>query len=742
MQNNLAILNDYRQQPAYDEESAIEVPTPDGGVTIFFGDVPFGANDPYGVMSDNDAEDFHANLAEQVNPFFLGGLAGELLDAIETDDRARSAWIAERTEGMKLLAMKIERPRADMGTGGEGIATVRHPMLLEACIKFSSNFKREMLPANGPVKIKNVGAGTMPKDAQADKFADLLNRYFTEFSPEYYPDTDRMSFDLGFSGTSFKKPYHCPLRQRPVSDTVQAKDLIVSNDAVDLRTAQRVTHRQDMTQATMKRMMYVGAYRNVQLQLPTGEPGDSFTQAQKTFQGLNPTTTRAQDQQYEILECHTFLDLPGFEHVDENDEETGLELPYIVTIEKQSRQILEIRRDWKPESETFERQVSFVAYHFIPMFGFYSTGLLHILGNCTQAVTAAWRVLLDNGMFANFPGYLYAKSGARQDDLNFRIPPGGGQGIDLAGSDDIRKTIMPAPYNTSQAGPLMQLTENIVGAGQRVGGTAQMIDPANMSQNQPVGTTMALVEQAAQEISAVHERAYVSQSQEFGEILRLFREDPDALWRLIKDEGTWSYDELVETLNTYTLVPVADPNTPTHVHRIMKMTTLKQLQQATPEIYNVRAVDERILRAIKIDDPESLFIPPMPPQAPPPDASLEIAKATERTKTADILARKEIETGKLLLQASKQENERSKAEQDFVLRLRELNQKDQHEENSNELEIYDIDTRAETADEDRQSKERIAAAQVREKASSARMKNETDKQKATAQPQRPRTNDR
>ena len=733
-QSNVAFLDDYREN----EPEAFEIPAPDGGVTIFFGNAPAGVNDPYTDQEADNDEDFFENLADYVDQSVLASLGSVLLDGIESDERARSQWIADRTEGIKLLALSIDKPRNDLGPGGETISTVRHPLLLEACIKFQSNFKREMLPANGPVKVKNDGQGTMAKDAQADKLGDLLNTYFTKYSPEYYPDTDRMSFDYGFSGTGFKKPYHCPLRRRPVSDTVEAKDLIVSNEASDLRTAQRVTHRQRLTRATMKRMVYVGAYRDVNLQLPMNEPLNSLEQAQKNVQGIQATTTRAEDQEYTVLECHTFLDLDGFEHVDEDDNETGLELPYVVTIEKHSRQILEIRRDWDPENnETFERRVAFVAYHFVPMFGFYASGLLHILGNATQAVTAAWRILLDNGMFANFPGFLYAKSGGRQTDLNFRVPPGGGAAVDLNGSEDIRKTIMGVPYKTDGSAPLMGLTDNIVTAGQRVGGTTMMLDPAGVSQNQPVGTTMAMVEQASQEIAAVHERAYVSQSQEFQQILRLMREDPESIWRLIKNDETWTYEELVETLNTYTLVPVADPNTPTHVHRIMKMTTLKQLQEASPELYDARAVDERILRAIKVDDPETLFAPPKPPQAMPPDPSVVIAEATKQTKMADIAAKKEIETGKMLLTANKQEADREKNAFDFKIRMRELDQKDRHEEDDNEITIEDIHTRARTADEDRRSRELIAGVQVAANVRTAEMKNETDKAKAAAKSKRP-----
>lgn len=702
--NNVAKLDDYRTQE--NTPPAIEVEQPDGGVIIYFG------NDPHAITESVEGveEDFYANLVDLVDPSSLGSIAYELLDGIEADENSRNQWIADRTRGMDLLAIKVEKPRADLGGSGapmDGMSTVRHPLLLDACIKFQSNFKREMLPPNGPVKIANRGIGTAPRDEQADKLGDLMNRYFTEFSPEYYPDTDRMSFDLGFSGTSFKKPYHCPLRRRPVSDTVQAKDLIVSNDASDLRTAQRVTHRIEMTQATMKRMQYVGAYADVQLHMPASQSPTSLDVKQKQQQGLAANPTRPKDQQYLVYECHTFLDLPGFEHVDDDDVETGLPLPYVVTIEKQSRQILEIRRDWQEDSETFERRVAFVAYHFVPMFGFYASGLLHILGNATAAITGAWRILLDSGMFANFPGFLYGKSGARQEDLNFRVPPGGGSGIDMNGADDIRKTIMALPYKEPGT-PTMQLVDSIAATGRAVGGSAEFIDPAGVKQNMPVGTMMALVEQAAQTVSAVHERAFASQSQEMQQMLQLMREDPDAVWRCVEKDGTWTREELVQTLDNYSLVPVADPNTPTHIHRIMKMTTLKQLQESDPELYNAKAVHERILRAINVDDPETLFAPPAPPQAMPMDPAVIIAQATKETKLADIAAKGEIEAGKLLLQMEK-------LIKDHEAKMAAIELQKQTAEASDGVKLADIETRADTADKDRLSREHVAAMQTQEK---------------------------
>jgi|SRR5262245_3145938 len=698
---NVARLDDYRKTPTRyaEEEDAFEIPTDDGGVVIQFG---MGNNPRDNEAGEPDDDGFDDNLADLVDPSALGSLAWQLLDGIQADEQSRTQWISDRTRGLDLLAVKIEQPRANIGGSGapmDGMATVRHPLLLEACIRFQSNFKREMLPADGPVKIKIEGAQTAGADAQAEKFSDLFNRCLTEFRPEYYPDTDRMGFEIGFSGNGFKKVYHCPLRRMPVSDTVDAQDLIVSNDARDFRTALRITQKITMTKPMLKRMQFVGAYRDVPINMPDMMPKDRVTAKKARMQGIDPSSRRPQDQQHTIYECYTNVNLAGFEHIDDDGNETGLPLPYKITIEKSSRQILEIRRNWHPhDNDNFEPCPVFVSFPFVPMFGFYATGLLHILGNATQAVTGAWRILLDSGMFSNFPGFLYAKNGGRQDDLNFRVPPGGGSPVDLNGSEDIRKVIMALPYKEPGAAT-MELVNNIIETGARVGGTAEYINPQGIRQNMPVGTTMMLVEQAAQTVSAVHERCYVAQAREFQMLLELYREDPKAIWRHIEREGVWTYQELVQTLNTYTLVPVADPNTPTHIHRIMKMTTLKQLEQASPDLYDPKAVDMRILKSIKIDDPETLFAPPPPPGAQPPqDPAITIAQMTIDQKKLDIQAKMQIEGAKAALAAKKLELEHQIKMTD--LELRQLTG-----DTANEVKMAATDTQARTADKDRESKE-------------------------------------
>lgn len=703
---NIASLADYqlRKFPriplgegiSYSEDDdALSIEQPDGGVIIQFNPRP---------ERNTDGDDFYANIVDEIDDSALASIAWQLLDGIQADDTSRTQWINDRTRGLDLLAIKIEAPRADIGGSGapmEGMATVRHPLLLEACIRYQSNAKRELLPASGPLKVANKGRQSLENDETANELEDLLNRYLTEFAPEYYPDTDRMFFDVGFSGMGFKKLFHCPVRRRPVSETVPAKDLIVSNDATDLRSATRVTHQITMTRAQLKRMQFVGAYRDIQLMHPDQGAMNRITQKQGNVQGIDKSSYRQQDIPYTLYESYVLWDIPGFEHTDDDGNPTGLPMPWKITVDKTSRQVLEVRRNWNEnEDDTFEPRRVFVAFPFVPMFGFYATGLLHILGNTTTAVTGAWRILLDSGMFANFPGFLYAKSGGRQDDLNLRVAPGSGAAVDLNGAEDIRHTIMPMPYRDPGAST-MQLVDNIIQTGQRVGGTAEMISPDATSKNQPVGTTMALIEQAAVTISAVHERNFVSQSHEFQMLLDLFREDPEALFRFIKDEGTWTLETLTAALENYGLAPVADPNTPTHVHRIMKNTTLKQLQTASPELYDGKKVDMAILTALKFDDPERFFAAPAAPGAAPPDPAVIIAQATKEVKQAEIQAKAQIEQLKLS-HASEIDQMNGK------LKLLELQLKDKQATAANENRITVAEIAAHTSAEDRTSREHVA----------------------------------
>lgn len=645
---------------APDEEMVVEVEAdrPDvvtidpatGAMTIEHGDGSITIDASPEADEDEDTDHF-ANLAEKMDGGALSSVADELLQGIEQDDQGRQEWLDTRVKGISLLDLTLRTPSDTAATGQlAGTSKVNHPMLKEAVLRFQANARSELLPTDGPVKVKNYGEESKVTAELASALEDDFNFYLTTTASEYYPDTDRMLLWVGFGGCAFKKVYSCPLRRRPVSESVDAKDLIVSNAATDLKSCGRVTHRVMMRPSTVKRMQLVGAYRDVELSTAVPRTPNVVDAKIAETQGIVPQSGMAgildRDREREILECYCELDIPGYEHK-EGGEVTGLPLPYKVTIDRDSRQVLEIRRNWEEDDDDCEARTVFVKYPFVPGFGFYDLGLLQILGSMTEAASAGWREMLDAGMFASFPGFLYLKSLARQLTNEFRVAPGSGVPID-APTDDIRNAIMPLPYKEpGQA--TMALIQNIVETGMRVGGAPE-IAVGEGKQDAPVGTTLALIEQATKVIDAVHKRLHQAQAQEFGLLKKLFIEDPSPLWRSnrrcktakllglvdagLSEENAKADAErkkkVIAALADCDLVPQADPNTASQMARIMKAVAVKQLQMANPELYDAKEVDTRILRVIGWDDVDSLFAAPKPPsEAPDAMALMAMAKVGE-----------------------------------------------------------------------------------------------------------------
>jgi hypothetical protein len=586
----------------------VKVELPDGSVTISFG----------GPQKKEDEEDgdFHENLAMHLDNSSLGQIASELVRLIEQDNESRQELLQQYVMGLDLLGTKIESPRSnatDGSTAVEGQATVRHPLLLESIVRFQANARGELLPSSGPVKIRNDGLDSANINVQTEALEKDFNHYLTVTASEYYPDTERMFFALGFGGTTFKKVYYCPIRRRPVSEFISIPEIIVSNAETTVATAQRITHVIKMSPSTLKRLQLVGMYRNVQLSAAQPAKNNVVEDKLEQIMGVIPRNVSNTDNQpREIYECYCELDLPGYEHEDDEGP-TGLQLPYRVTIDKTSSEILEIRRWWKEDDEQCLRRQVFVDYIFVPGFGFYGLGLLHLVGNTTMALTAGWRLCIDNGMFANFPGFLYAKQAGRQNTNEFRIPPGGGMPIDTAGQP-IQSAIMPLPYR-SVDGQFLNLLQLIETSGQRMASTSET-NVGEGNAEAPVGTTIALIEQAQKVISAVHKRMHAAQAREFQLLKELFKECPEAFWENNKYPAyQWTPETLINALDNINLVPVADPNTPSHAVRIQKAMAIKQLQQANPQLYDAKKVDERILTMLGIEDAMDLFAPPMPPDA-------------------------------------------------------------------------------------------------------------------------------
>ena len=598
----------------------VKVELPDGSVTISFGGQQ--------KSEEEGNKDFHENLAMQLDNSTLGQISNELVRLIEQDNESRQELLQQYVMGLDLLGTKIETPRSNASDGStavEGQATVRHPLLLESIVRFQANARGELLPSGGPVKIRNDGLDSANINAQAEALEKDFNHYLTVTASEYYPDTERMFFALGFGGTAFKKVYYCPIRRRPVSEFISIPEIIVSNAETTVSTAQRITHVIKMSPSTLKRLQLVGMYRNVILSSAQPPKNNVVDDKLEQLMGVIPRNISNTDNQpREIYECYCELDLPGYEHEDDEGP-TGLQLPYRVTIDKTSAEILEIRRWWKEDDEQCLRRQVFVDYIFVPGFGFYGLGLLHLVGNTTMALTAGWRLCIDNGMFANFPGFLYAKQAGRQNTNEFRIPPGGGMPIDTAGGS-IQSAVMPLPYR-SVDGQFLNLLQLIETSGQRMASTSET-NVGEGNSEAPVGTTIALIEQAQKVISAVHKRMHAAQAREFQLLKDLFKECPEAFWENNKYPAyQWTPETLTTALDNINLVPVADPNTPSHAVRIQKAMAIKQLQTQNPTLYDPKKVDERILTMLGIEDAMDLFVPPPPPMPPPPDPVMIMAQA-------------------------------------------------------------------------------------------------------------------
>jgi hypothetical protein len=387
-----------------------------------------------------------------------------------------------------------------------------------------------------------------------------------------------------------------------------------------------------MRPSIVKRMQILGVYRDVDLGTPSMRRLDPLQREERDQQGISTESTNPLDRDREIYECYCELDIKGFEHKHKG-KVSGLEIPYRVTIDVSSKEILSIVRNFDEDTADLPvAKKNFVKYTFVPGLGFYDIGLLHILGNTTNAITAAWRELLDAGMYSNFPGFLMADTGARQNTNIFRVPPGGGALIKTGGMP-INQAVMPLPYQPpSQA--LMQLVGDMAQTGMRIGGTSEQ-QVGEGRADAPVGTTLAMIEQATKVMNAVHKRLHAAQAEEFRLLCDRFRENPESFWqRNSKPTMPWDQATFIQALNDFDLTPQADPNTASQGQRIMKITALKQLQQANPSMYDPIAIDVAALQAIGWSNPSQFMAPPNAQASPPP----ELLQAQAKMKNDEITA--------------------------------------------------------------------------------------------------------
>jgi len=652
-------MTDEGDAPNVDEKgNLLSIEHGDGSVTLTLDGSPLETHD------DMSPAGWFDNLVDEIGESELSRIAEELMKGIQDDLDSRKEWIDDRAQGIKLMGLKIEIPGLSGAADGapvEGMSRVRHPLLLEAVLRFQANARSELLPTDGPVKIReDNNNANLDSDQLADDLENDLNHYLTSTAKEYYPDTDRMLLMLGFGGTAFKKVYFCPLRGRPVSESIDADDLIVNNAATDLSNAKRVTHRIYMRPSTVKRMQILGVYKDIELSTPKQTDYDAAQREKMSQQGIAPDSMNPDDRDREIYECYCELSITGFEHKFKR-KETGLEIPYRVTIDASSKQILSIVRNYDEDTKDLpEARSNFVKYTFVPGMGFYDIGLLHILGNTTNAITAAWRELLDAGMYANFPGFLYADTGARQNTNIFRVPPGGGALVKTGGMP-INQAVMPLPYKEPSAA-LMTLVDNMAQTGMRIGGTAEQA-VGEGKQDAPVGTTIALIDQATKVLNAVHKRMHAAQAEEFSLLVRCFKENPESFWQKNRRPARkWDQETFIRALNQVDLVPHADPNTASQTQRLMKIVALKQIQAQNPTLYDPIAIDKAALQAVGWSNPEQFMIPPQAQGAPPPEMQQKIAELQMKKQDSDtkLMAAK----GKIALEQAKIQLDHAKMQQE------------------------------------------------------------------------------
>lgn len=644
---SLVDLNSRTSTPfSTNDDGVRQIELADGAVVIEFPSDDFDVD-----VEDGPAREatFGDNLAEDMEEGELSALAAQLLEEIDQDDQSRKDVLDTRAKGIKLLGLKIEDFHSDAGASSaplEGMSTVRHPLLLEACTTFQAGARAELLPSEGPVKVRSdapigapsafpgqppMGQGQEPLDELAEALQTDMNHFLTVTATEYVPQHDRMLFGVGFSGDGFVKCYHHPLKMRPCAEIVDPEDLIVSNTATDLESCGRVTHRIRMRKSVLRRMQIVGAYRDVQItQQAVAPTPDAVKQEIADVSGARPEPVRPQDVDHTIYECYTELDLDRF--APKQFKGKALPLPYKVTIEKDSRQILEIRRNWKEDDALCQARQVFVQYPFILGLGFYSLGFLHLLGNLTLALTAAVREMLDAGMLANFPGFIYDKRAGRQLTNQFRCPPGGGVPLDVPPGSKVSDIASPLPYK--EVGPAFPAFIQHVEQGARQVAMVANAPVAEGKQDAPVGTTLALIEQSTKVLGSAFKRLHIAQSKEFAILVDLFREDPEAMWRHNKKPARqWTKTQFLAALDRYELVPVADPNNPTSLHRMAKAAMLKTLQAANPQIYDPIAVDRRVMTLAGID-PEGVFATQHPQGPDPMQVVLQMRMQLEQTKLA------------------------------------------------------------------------------------------------------------
>ena len=537
------------------------------------------------VEEEEEDEDFSDNLAEYISESELASIAGDLIQDYEDDVSSRKDWMQTYVDGLELLGMRIE----ERSEPWEGACGVYHPLLAEALVKFQSETIMETFPAAGPVKTRIIGKETPAIKEAAERVKEDMNYQLTEVMVEFRPEHERMLWGLGLAGNAFKKVYFDPALDRQVSLFVPAEDVVVPYGSSNLETSERVTHVMRKTKNDLKKLIAAGFYRDIEL----SDPVNTMDEIEKKIaekMGFRANT----DDRYKLLEMQVNLDLPGYEDKDEDGEETGIALPYIITIDKNTQDVLAIRRNWRSLDDTKQKRSHFVHYGYIPGFGFYCFGLIHLIGAFAKSGTSIIRQLVDAGTLSNLPGGLKTK-GMRVKGDDTPISPGEFRDVDVA-SGTIRDNILPLPYKEpSQV--LFQLMNQIIEDGRRFASAADL-NVSDMSANAPVGTTLAILERTLKVMSAVQARIYYSMKQEFKLLKMIIRDYTPEEYSYQPIEGSRKAKQADYDLCD--VIPVSDPNASTMSQKVVQYQAVMQMAGANPQIYDQVELNRQMLEVLGI----------------------------------------------------------------------------------------------------------------------------------------------
>ena len=552
------------------------------------------------------------NLAEFLDDGYMGELSSELRSSYQEDQDSRSDWEEAYTKGLDQLGIR-QQERTEPFQGASGVT---HPLIAESVTQFQAQAYKELLPAGGPVQTQVLGKQDADREAQAHRVKTYMNYQIMEVMDEYDPDMDQLLFYLPLSGSTFKKVYFDESKQRSVSKFIPAQDLVVPYSASDLNTASRVTHVLRMDFNQIRKMQVAGFYRDIELQVGDTE-SDEVRQKVDEIQGLSKTYT---DEVYTLLEMHVDLDLEGFEDMSPDGEPTGIQLPYIVTLDEASGDILSVRRNYDEGTELAKKRQYFVHYKFMPGLGFYGFGLIHMIGGLGRAATSILRQLIDAGTLANLPAGFKARGvKVRNDDEP--LQPGEWRDIDAPGGN-IRDSIIPLPYK-EPSGTLAQLLGALIEGGRRFVSLADE-QTNNMNQETPVGTTMAMLERGMKVMSAIHKRLHYAQKTEFRILARIFA---DNLPQVYPYEVAGADSKVMSTDfdGRVDIIPVSDPNIFSMAQRVTLAQTQLQLAQSNPQMHNLHAAYRRMYMALEVQNIDEIL--PPPPQPQPIDPAVENARA-------------------------------------------------------------------------------------------------------------------